>query len=672
MAHNDNLYCATTGGLAVFSLETNTFTRTIKNTEGLRSNRVYRCLLDKNSNLWLGTHKGLAVFDSSLNNFLGYHILGTGKSNIITALNIVGDTILVGTHFGLFAVFTKGTNSLADDEIFPILLPSNFSKNIFSIYCGDEILIGACPGLIKLDNDFSIISTYFHPFGDSVKAIRLINDTIYIATELGIAFFDNETFTPLFNIPAPSRVFDLGYYNNNFYLATIQGLWEFNGLNAQLVFNEDTRAILTKNGLWLGCGGDVSRGGGLKYFFNGHWQEYRCPGIEYNTITCAIVDNQGSLYALHYPVGYRAISYKPSNGSWQVLWDTIPNSYVAVVDQNNNIWFGHWILNGGLSCYDPYRNLWKDIKQWTGLQGVVGALGVDLMNNLWFHNQLNSIIAYNRENFYEFTIPGLSRPERYGYELLFDNQNRLWLGFSGGLAMLDYKNTLFNIVDDEYAIFTKGLPANKEINSIAITLNNQIWCATNYGIAVLEGDSFKLLDSLNLLLINNQVKRIRTDKYGGIWILTPHGLSYYNLFTGQYKEYTPDNSGVIPNDDEDDKFYQWLFCDPNNPRLLIATKEGLCEFFFSLDTFIDFQNVIVYPNPFINSLHSKIVFRNLPRHCQIRILDFQGRLVECLVLQPNTNFIEWTPQRLPPGIYFARLSDPLKNSYSVIKLAIIN
>ncbi|MCS7258361.1 MAG: T9SS type A sorting domain-containing protein [candidate division WOR-3 bacterium] len=663
------LYCATNGGLVTFSLTSREFTKTVTNTAGLLSNRVYRIAFDINNNIWLGTYKGLTVFDRGLESLLGHHLLGTGESNIVNALAIVGETVFVGTKRGLFAIITKKTNSLIDDSIVPIQLPANFSASIFSLFYHEGLWVGVTPGLIKINDNFSIAHTYPHPLGDSVKAIKLVNDTIYFITELGISRIIGNSLYSVITFPTPMIVFDFNYYDNRFYLATIQGTWEGFNNNLRLIYPEDTRSIFVKDGLWLGIGGQVFRGGGLRYYYNGGWQEFKVNGIEFNIVTCALADNQGSLYALHYPVSYRTISYKPLNGNWQILWDSIPNSYVGVIDPSNRIWFGHWILNGGVSCYDPHSKNWIDVRQWNGYVGVVGALGVDNNGVVWFHNQANSLIAYSNGNYYDFTMPGLSRPERYGYELIFDSSNRLWLGFSGGLAMYNYNNTLSNPADDSYYIYTKGLPTNKEINTVAIAANGQIWCGTDAGVAILEKDSFVMLNRNNSPLINDQIKRIRSDPYGGMWILTSQGLSYYNIYKNEWKNYTSSNSGLIPNNDNDDKFYQWLFYDKYCHRVIIATKEGLCEVYLSRDSINELSNVIIYPNPFIKSYHNKIIFSNVPLNSIIEIFDLTGNLIKKFDLCEYT--VEWIPKNISSGLYFAYIYNPILRRSLLMKFAVI-
>ncbi|MEO0132186.1 MAG: two-component regulator propeller domain-containing protein [candidate division WOR-3 bacterium] len=672
LGDSNYLYCATNGGLVKFELSSKNFIKFITNTEGLLSNRVYRIAFDFNNNIWVGTHKGITVFDRNLENVLGHHSLGTNESDIITALTVLGETVFVGTRRGLFAIISKKTDNLSDDIIVPIQLPSNFSSNILSIFYYNGLWVGAVPGLIKINSDFSITQIYQHPFGDSIKAIKLLNDTIYFATELGLFNLANDTVQLTIVFQTPFILFDFVYYNNRYYFATTQGTWEYFNDTLRIFYSEDTRSLWVNQGLWLGIGGQIFRGGGLRCYDNGVWQEFRTNGIEYNIVTCALADIDGSLYALHYPVSYRTISYKPTNDNWQILWDSIPNSYVGVIDANSNyIWFGHWILNGGVSAYNPLTRSWIDVRQWNGYLGVVGALGVDNTGVIWFHNQANSLIAYTVGNYYEFTIPGLARPERYGYEIIFDANNRLWLGFSGGLVMYDYNNTLDNPLDDSYKLYTNGLPTSKEINSLTITANGQIWCGTEDGLAVLEKDSFVMITSNNSPIISNHIKRLRADPYGGIWILTPQGLSYYNIFKKYWKNYTSQNSGLIPNNDNDDKFYQWLFYDHYRHRLIIATKEGLCEFFPSVDSIDDLENIVIYPNPFIKSQHNRITVTNIPENSEIYIFDVNGNLCKKIVLS-DSRIVEWNPSTLPSGLYFVYVYNNKIRRSQIIKFAVVN
>ncbi len=612
--------------------------------------------------MWLGTNRGIAIFDPTTKQINCYRDLGSIEQNTINCLARSGDTILAGTQNGLIVIDTRGTASIDDDVVMARILPSQVSCQVFAIGVHNDFWISACPGLIRLNRNLQNYNIILHPFGDSVKAMLVVNDTLHIATEQGIARFNGTGFEMVVLFPERYTIFDLAYYDNKFYVATRNGLLQYNGNNLSFIFNEDTRSILFSNGLWLGVGGYVYLGGGLQLQQNNSWQEFKNNGLAMNIVSSAISDREGNIYAMHYPVGNQIISLKKSNNNWQILLDSIANSYIAVIDNDNYIWFGHWILNGGLTRYDPINDSWL-VKSWSGLKGVVGALGIDNNQVKWFHNQANTLIALTDDSVYEFTIPGLSRPEKHGYELVFDRENTGWLGWSGGLLRIKYNdNNLSDIVSKIYSYL--------EIMSLTVDLNNRVWCATNQGAVILEKDTFRTYNTTNSQILNDKVVRIKSDKWGRVWMLHPQGLSSYDIFSNRWSHYTASNCGIIANEDNDEKFYQWLYVDEENGFLLIATKEGISQYNFQITSTTTLNRVRIYPNPFSKTIHSVITFDSLPQSAKIKIFDLQGNYICELLTNPIYCGVRWRPINIATGIYLALVTTPKEKL--ILKFAVVN
>ncbi len=679
------LYCATKGGLTIFSRAENQFRDVYTNIDGLKTNRISCLIFDKIGKIWLGTYRGIAIFDPSTKKIEIYDRFDEITQSIITCLNCSGDTVLVGTQNGLFVIDTKGTSSFSDDNIIIPMLPSGCSQNIFSLKVSNDFWIGVCPGVVKLNRNLQTFITYLHPFGDSVKAMIIISDSLYLATERGIARYNGAVFVPILNFPENYVVFDLKYTDDKFfYIATTGGLLQYDWQNTSFVLNEEPRKIFISDGVWVGVGGLLWFGGGLRYYHNNIWQSYWSAGLASNNVSCTISDGDGIIYAMHYPTqtnNYKTISYKKIGEDWRLLYDIIIDNYIAAVDKNNYIWFGHWLLNGGLSRYNPYpisntydpqNDSWY-AKTWAEHRGVIAALGIDNNDVKWIYNQYEyrPIMAIDVDgNEVEFNIEGVLSSSQGGYEFAFDSQNRVWLGASTvGLVMIDYNNTLSDFSDDTYKIYR--LPHQEEVNSIAVDVQNRIWCATVEGAAVLEGDSFRIYNTNNTQnqLLSNKVVRVKTDSWGNVWVLCINGLSQYNIYTKKWISYTPENCSIIPNIDNDEKFYRWLFIDEQRGFLLISTKEGINQFYYSVSAPESLVNIRIYPNPFIVSEHQVITFDSLPTSAVIKIYTMDGKFIT--ELKPNRNFagIRWEPDRLQSGIYFAVVRTDQKTQ--IAKFAII-
>jgi len=669
------LYCATSGGFTVFSKKESTFINTYTNADGLPANRVSSLMFDQWKRIWIGTYRGITIFDPESKTFSSYPSLGTPEQNIITCFGRAGDTILVGTENGLFVIDTRGTVSFSDDNIIMPNLPSGCARRIFSLQISDDFWVGDCPGVIKLNRNLQTYTNYPNAFGDSVKAMTVVLDTLYIVSEQGIAKYNGSTFIPVLYFPQNYAVFDFVYLNNLFYIATASGLFKFDGNNLISLLNQDIRTILPDDGLWLGVGGQNSIGGGLKHYTNNIWYAYLSPGLACNDVCCAVSDDIGAIYATHFSLnnwGNKTISYKDQSGEWRKLRDTLINSNICVIDKNNCAWFGHWALDGGVSCYNPNRDSWQAV-MWTAshYRNVIGALGIDRHDVKWCYNQYNTIIAIDSgwRDTVEFNISGLSRPEReIPYEFAFDSQNRVWLGTSVGLVMIDYNNTLADFSDDSNEIFRQGLP-EQEINSLTVDAEGHVWCATVQGAVLFRGDSSTIYNTSNSPILSDNVKRIKSDRWGNLWFLYSEGLSKYNIYTKSWINYNRENSQLIANIDNDDKFYRWLFIDESRGFLLISTKEGISQFFYTPTPLESLSEIIIYPNPFIVNRHQVITFDSLPINALVKIYTLEGKLIT--EFKSNNTFAgaRWTPGNLATGVYLAVVSTDGKSK--IAKFAII-
>lgn len=662
------LYCATRGGLVIFSRTDELFVEYYTNADGLPSNRINCLAFDKWEKIWLGTNNGIAVFDPSSKEITLYPLINHSADNI-NFLSISGDTILVSCNDCFYIIDTKGTASFSDDIIIQPILPSVAGRKIFCLQTSaDNFWIGTFPeGIIRYNRNLQSYTTY-RTIGDSVKSMLFISDTLYLVTEKALSRFNGVSFDTIKTFPQNYVVFDLKYERNHFYIATRSGLFDFdrsqlfNTLTLPVILWEDSRCIYLSNGIWVGVGGQVFFGGGLRYYFK-HWHYYFTSSPISNNISCVVSDANGTIYSTHYPsftYNFKTISYKKGNEYWQLLRDTLFDGWVCAIDKQNRLWIGHWAGSSGISCYNPETDSWF-IKTWPGTRGVIGALGIDNNDTKWTYNQDNKIIAVtNSDSEYVFTVPGLSRPERHGYEFAFDSRNRVWLVAQEGIIMYDYNNTLGNPSDDIYKIYR--VESERVIKSIAIDTRDRVYIGTSQGLALLKDDEFQFFNTDNIL-------RVRTDCQDRVWYLTKDGLSMFNPYTQEQKIYTKDNSRIIPNIEQDESFYQWLHIDNAHNRILIATKEGISQFQFQSGPPMQISEIKVFPNPFIVRQHQTLTFDNLPNQSIVRIYTLEGKLVATLIATLYSPLLRWEPHHLPAGIYWAHVTSPYGRG--ITKFAIV-
>jgi len=673
----NKIYCATTGGLSIFNKDTQSFVQVLTNTDGLPQNQCLCLTQDKAFNLWVGTDgAGLFIFNPQ------NQIIQTYKQSElptrVKAIFISSDTILVGSENGFYVINTNGTYLIPDDDqVFHFTkstYPQMLSDNILSFAATDNFWIGTKRGLVRLNRNLDTLTPYPHPFGDSVQAMIVIRETLFIATEAGIAKFNGTGFDTVLSLQTPTQ--DLAFLNDNFYLAADKGLLRYNRQTIDTIWKEPTQCLLIDSLLYCGMGGGKDWGWGLRIVsgtLDTLWNIFYATGLISNIVFSAISDNSGNIYVCHNSEG---VSRLLNNGTWQYLASPLPGIRVTAKDSQNRIWFGHFSFTGGLSFFDPQTDTWGTIKFGQSTpRNIINALGIDRYDTKWVWNGDGKVVALDANgNEIDFSNLGIGAPPgREGsYEFAFDSKNHVWLGTIQGLLMLDYRGTLFNPADDSWAIFTKqsGLPGI-EVVSIAIDFKDRVWIGTAEGGAVIDNGEVSVINTQNSQILSNDIKKVRVDDWGIVWFLTARGLSRYNPNTRKWTNYTQGNSQIIPNPDPLNltNFYTCLHIASQKGFLLVGTQAGLSKFELE-DTFEpSFQTVRVFPNPCIKDFHQGVTFDSLPTGSRILIYSLSGKLLTELQVNRASHQAFFDAEDCQSGIYLAVIISPFGNK--VEKFAII-
>jgi ligand-binding sensor domain-containing protein len=672
----NKIYCTTSGGLAIFDKDTQSFVQVLTNTDGLSQNQCLCLAQDKAFNLWVGTD-GAGLFIFSPQNQLIQTYKTSELPVRVKAIFISSDTIMTGSENGFEVINTRGTYlNPDDDQVFHFTKtnhPEMLSDNILSFAATDHFWIGTKRGLIRLNRNLDTLVSYPNPFGDSVQAMIVIADTLFITTEAGIAKFNGTGFDTILSLQTPVQ--DLVFHHDNFYLATNKGLIRYNQQTIDTIWKEPTQTILIDSLLYCGMGGSKDLGYGMRVVsdtIDTLWTSFYSIGLVSNSIFSIVTDNFGEIYTCH---GLQGVSRLNTYGDWSAIYSPLYSARILAKDSHNRIWLGHFSFAGGLSCYDPQTNSWSII-QWgqSTARNIINALGIDRNDTKWVwsvRNNFGVIGAIDTTgNEIEFNFGIFSPPGREGsYEFAFDSRKRVWLGTTQGLLMFDYKSTLFNPADDSWVIFTKqsGLPG-VEVVSIAVDAKDRIWIGTANGAGVLANDTFTSITTP----LSNDIKKVRVDEWGVVWFLTARGLSRYNPNTRQWINYTQGNSQIIPNPDPINltSFYTCLNIDSRNGFLLVGTQAGLSKFELVDTLEPSFQTVRVFPNPCIKGFHHGVTFDSLPSGSRVLIYSLSGKLITELQVNRASHQAFFDAEDIQSGIYLAVIISPFGNE--VEKFAIIH
>ena len=671
----ETLYLATNGGLQLFGIRDTTFLDAYTSSEGLPANTLLCCDMDDSGNVWLGTDGGgIVIFNPRSRQFSVYppDRLSILKFN---CLRIAGDTVLVGSENGAWLISTRGTYlNFEDDDC--VYLSGLLSPTVLSLGADAGFWIGTNRGIDRVARDLTV-EHFPRPLGDSVKGITVKDDTLFIATEWGIARFEEALngFQPVALFTQPHPVYDLAAFNHLLYLVLDAGLWRCNGTGFETVWWTDCRSLLARSALWIGFGGPVPLlGSGIgRYGSDGSQARFAASGPASNMIASAVLDSAGNIYADHYLTygGFRKLSRRQATGNWDTFLDTLVHAWSIARDRRNRIWFGHWGISGGLSGYDPATGLWQAY-QWgpADMRNVIAGFGIDRNDTKWAFSQAGQVVAIDSNEQQEFfRVPGVVAPTSHGYDFAFDAQERVWFGTMNGLALLDYRGTLHDQSDDSTAVFVQGLQSPNVV-SVAVDDRGRPWVGTSQGAGVLESGTFRLYTTLNSGILSNNVARVRVDARGNVWFLTDRGLSVYDPGARHWSQ-PGGNRGLIPNLNGRAGFYTWLELDEARRTALIGTQGGLSVFTYEVPPETSLAAIAIYPNPVTAD---QVTFDRLPDSTNlVQIYTLTGELVvnsrSAAHLAVNTmahraswDLRNWNDKAVASGIYLLAVTTPTRRA----------
>ncbi len=672
LARRDSLLVlATKGGLVLFDPGRVAPRKIIRNTEGLAVNDCRAAAFDRDGNCWVATDGGgLAVLPADSGSVLIYR--PNELPARINALCWDEDRLLLGTDEGFCVVETRGTPlDFSDDLVRRYTVASRRelqSDRVLALAAGDAYWIGTNQGLTRASRDLAEWKGFRRPMGDSVFRLSFWQDSLLVATELGLALLDSSGFRPAFRFLRPRRIADLAVSINDIYLATDTGLYRGYGAAPQsyeLIFRGDARAVWAQDTLWLGLGGYPQSGQGLAYQATGQaWNYVYLPGLASSQVSSLTFSPlTGRMHMCHYLTYWslRAVTELSPEGGITIRHTPLINPIQVSCDKYGRIWYAHFASDGGISVYDPQKDTWGTIQwgPWSGWN-VIDAFGIDGNDTKWVYNGEGVVVAIDSTGQQiVFDIPGLVPPPRGGFDFAFDSRGRAWLGLTVGLVTIDPKNTLADRSDDEYAILVNGLPS-AEVRSVAVDLEDKVWCATPRGAAVWDGSRFQTFTVENSGLLDNNVYRVRTDRSGRVWFLCQSGLSLFDQVANRWTGYTAQNSGLIKSLEGVNDFYAALEIGHEQGIVAIGTQYGLSLFRppQPRDS-LRVPSVLVYPNPCLLGTNEWVVVSGLPDQARVEVRTINGKLIAIPRVDQGQRRAVWKPGNAATGVYLIQVHCPL-------------
>lgn len=597
---------------------------------GILFNRVSALVVDNNDIVWMANDKyynnpGLLSFDGS--NWTNYTTDNSGlPNNKVTGLSIMSNgAVLIGTYGGGVAVFDgivwtvyKKENSglpgnyvmaveagednkiwigyeessemgiaSFDGETWEIydhnnsILPYSSVYNIAASQNGIWVSVNSyyAAGIFYYDgnnwlNYNSLNSGLIHDNIDYLEVTE--NGILWVGTQKGLVSFDGNVWTPQntsnSGIPRDNRLLSLALDNEDkLWMGSWDGLLKFDGISWEVYHDQNS-------GIWSNSVVDIT--------FDSEWTLWMNldNGPNYNNRLSSF---DGTTFEFHDP----------------------PTSYYGEIsgpisiDKDDKKWFRVYAPSNGLCRY--YQNSWhKFDSASTGVDlAVMTSIAIDTSNTLWC-GVYDYLVSYDIPFWNGHAIPNLSGASIN--ELTFDENNILW----GAM----YNKGAFRKEGENWEVFktdNSDLPSNI-VNDIAFDADNQIWFATQNGLACYDGENWVIYKKGNSGLPYNVVESIIIDETNNKWILCKNaGLAVFN------------EAGVWVNANEQTEIKKVLG---------------------------------VYPNPADNFIN--VALQNINATGEVSLLSSDGRKLQSKNISNNLRI---DIQGLSKGIYFLKVRGSDKN-----------
>ncbi len=654
MFHNENLiYCATSGGAAIFDTSTGSFDR-IFTGKGLAKNDVRDIILDKYGNIWFLCYgKGISILSP---NNIWKEVSGEWYEipESVFCINILSDTVLVGTHDGIRLWDIKNTNPMEKTDKMEKIstYPGNFVKNI--IFLNDTLYICTDEGIgkVTLSNieHFSEWNTITEI--GNVNSVEMLRDTLWIATSGGISYINDGDY----HYVASYDSRDFTVWGGKLWVATYNGLRRWNGTGFSFTpIIKELRCFLPLSKLWIGSWGE-----GILEFNYDTVITHIPEGPGDNRIGDIAVDEAGNLWSIN--GGCMVSKYNVEEGIWEIFnlnneWNVQGGGLSALaVAKDSKVWLGVWNWsNEGPALIRLYPDGTLDTLFRLQGNNVISDIAISDSNDVWvstwkIEGEISRLRRYRRGSIDSIDIftfpPGINR-------ITFDNQLNTWVGctyeLSGGVYRIINQSEAEELLCPEIQ--------GEEIHSLAFDFEGRIWIGTPAGTYVIrDGIIEYLLTSGDTDVVGDVAQDIICDIHGNIWLLlepTP-GVTEGGLtkVTSNFEFSSITHAdGLLPVSIDYSKGKDYLAYDATRGWLWIATSEGISRYDTGITPPSTIFSVLVYPNPFLEDVHTFIKFYSDDlMGGSIRIYSLSGQCIKTFS-NINGDTLKWINPVLASGVY---------------------
>ena len=521
--------------------------RSITMNTGLPSNAVKSIVQDKNGFVWLATDYGLCRYDGY--QVITYYNAAMQLNQEILALAVCDEGLLVGTSKGVFLFnFTTEQFQKLDEKI------TSFVNHIVVDGEHNAWISTRTQGIFK----FNLTSHYCHHY--PMKASRGSVDCVLI---------DVNSHVWALSLKAGASLFHLQKTADNFKPFALKG--DATQLRGMAMLANADGSILV--GTWKEGLFRVSNDGFAKLLIP------PVPGNGMNFIHKLYGDSRYVLVGSDDGL----VQYDRMTNQWRMLSEVENPArrtaerfvYGIMRDREDGLWIGTYYGGVGYIPSSAMRNRFDMyFPTQGGLQGsVVSRFAEDSRHRIWIASDDAGIDCYDplTDSFLDF--PGKQAMAKYNAHALLADGDNLWVGTYGrGIIRMNMATGAQTPVRmDSYAL-------NSSCYYFFRDRKHRLWATSMLGAFVLDDQKQEFR---RVKLFNSLTMDMEEDRQGNLWFATQENGLWCLRRNNTWKQYLyseKDTCSLVSNQVNSIQI-------DGRGRLFVATRQGLCEYQPSSDSF---------------------------------------------------------------------------------------
>jgi ligand-binding sensor domain-containing protein/serine phosphatase RsbU (regulator of sigma subunit) len=500
--------------------------RFVSTDQGLQNPYIYSISQDKAGFLWIATSEGVARYDGAdIQTFLQ-----NGADNFITATYVdAKNDLWIGHSRGGITLFRKG-------KFHPVYLGEEGSA--IAAICQDSSgytwFASKASGLIRVSPDLTLKKYNYISAGESVNAVYVEDNLVYIGTDNGLKIFHFNAKHDLVKNSAPAWLSNekvnsisgsengilIGTENSAYMLAVkrIKGKLPLQKLDGNIIANVQHIFEDHKKNIWISTFDqglykltyNKINGFNIKNF-------NETNGLMTNSIRSSFEDREGNIWIGTYGIGLACI-VEEKFSYYDLANKELKNNIYSIFIKDKHKWLG---LENGLLHIDPSTK--------EEFLGVSSGLPNDKVTACCYNNNLFIVGtetngSYMRTKNNKFKKLNLDNNDLFNsVNAIVSNGLKTWIATKGGLLQVDNNGRFEKVYTTN-----EGLPHNN-VNHLYLDSKGLLWMGFPVGrIARLSNgllESFDVSESETIL----NITCITEDLQGNIWLGTNgNGIFKFN------------------------------------------------------------------------------------------------------------------------------------------------